>query len=156
MKAVKWFLIIIMVGAIAAAVLLNSAYKQMLQPVDSSASGTQVIVNIPTGAGTETIAEILFDHGLINNTLAFRFMSRMNDYDHRFMAGRYALNPAMSMEEQARIIAGGEVYSETVWFTIPEGFTVGEIALRLEENGLVNSSRFLELVNNPPSDLVEK
>ncbi len=155
MKAVKWFIVIILI-AVVAAVLLNSTYKTMLEPVDSSATDSQVIVDIPVGSGTETIAEILFDNGLIKNTLAFRIMARKNGYDHRFKAGRYILSRAMSTEEQAEIIASGEVYSETVWFTIPEGFTVEEIALRLEENGLVNNNRFLSLVKDPPPGIMEK
>lgn len=145
--------VLVVILAVAAFFAFNT-YVKLLEPVDLT-SERQVIVEIPPGANTDTIAAILFDHGLIQNPQAFRLYVRLHDLGQGFIAGSYSLGPAMSAEEIAFKIQSGAVYTETAWFTVPEGLTVEEIARRLAGEGLVESSRFLELARRPSPALIE-
>ena len=154
MKALKRFLIVIIILA-AAAFFINSAYKKALGPVNPQAANEQIVLEIPSGAGAQTVAEILLQNHLIQSERAFLVMAKTKGYDRRFIAGRYALSQAQSAEEIAALLTRGAVFSETAWFTIPEGFTVEQIAGRLAEAGLIDSSRFLNLAKNPPAGVTE-
>jgi UPF0755 protein len=154
-KVLAWIFIILLVSAAVGLYLLNSAYNDMLKPVNPEAVDVYLIIEIPQGANTEAIADILYNEGLIQNQLAFRFYVRRYDLGQGFIAGRYRLSPSFSMEQIILKIQAGEVYSETSWFTIPEGLRIEEIAARLEQNGLVNRDRFLDLARQPSPDLIE-
>ena len=41
----------------------------------------QVLIEIPRGAGTESIANILYKENIIKNTFIFRLLSKINGYD---------------------------------------------------------------------------
>ncbi|MBW6464734.1 MAG: endolytic transglycosylase MltG [Firmicutes bacterium] len=155
MKTIIWILIILLVLTAGGAIALFSVYNDMLEPVNPDAPESFRLVEIPQGANTEAIGELLFNEGLIQNKLAFRFYVRQRNLGQGFIAGLYNLSPTMDMEEIIAKIQSGEVYSETVWFTIPEGFTVEQIAARLDEAGLVSMESFLAICRNPSPGLLE-
>jgi UPF0755 protein len=155
MKVLAWIFIILLISAAVGLYLLNSAYNDLLKPVSPEAVDSYRLVEIPQGASTETIADILYNEGLIQNQLAFRFYVRRYDLGQGFIAGRYRFSPSMSMEQIILKIQAGDVYTETSWFTIPEGLSIEEIAEKLEENGLVNRERFLDLARQPSPGLIE-
>lgn len=139
-----------------AAVLLWINVNRMLQPVDAAAVDDIVLVTIEAGSGTTQIAAALFEKGLIRNPTMFRLYARWHKLDTAFIAGTYRLSPSMSVEQIASVITGGEVHRDTQWFTIPEGFTVDQIADRLSRMGLADRERFLELAKNPPDSLMRR
>lgn len=147
-------------GGIVAALLLILAtlagFNMMLLPVNSTATNKTVIVDIPPGAGTGQIGKILAGEGVIHNALAFRIYTRLMGLDKEFIAGRYELCPADGMKEIIDKIIKGEVYQDTVWFTIPEGFTVEQMAKSLSSQQLVDDRRFLKIVSSPPESLIEQ
>ncbi len=57
------------------------------------------------------------------------------------------LSQSMSNEEIINILQKGEVYVPKVKVTIPEGFELKQIAARLEEKGLVQADKFLEVAS---------
>jgi UPF0755 protein len=148
------FLVLIIL-ALAAFVTLSNFYNAQLQPVDPGASEDFRLVEIPAGANAAIIGEILYREGLIRNQEVFQFFVRRHALGHRFIAGTYKLSPSLSLEQIVNKINDGDVYSETIWFTIPEGFTVKEIAARLEENDLVEQNSFLEFAGRPPERILE-
>ncbi len=148
--------VVLLVLALIAAAGLSYFYNSMMDPVDPAAGEEEIIVDIPPGSNVEIVASILYDHGLIQNELVFRFYVRRHGLDQGFIAGQYSLSPAMDAEQIAEKIQAGEVYSETVWFTIPEGYTLKQIADRLEEKGLVDSEQFLDFAADPPAAIKEK
>ena len=145
-------LVLLLLGALG----LASVYRSMLLPVDAGAAEKTVTVEIPAGAGTGEIASILKENGIIRNTWFFRLYSRWHGLDRNFIAGSYHLSPSMGLEEVVELICSGDVYRETEWFTIPEGFTIEQIAERLGSSGLVDEARFLDLSRQPSPDLMER
>lgn len=139
---------------IAAALL--AGFNSLLLPVNADAGDQLVVINIPGGASSSQIGQILADHGIIQSPLAFRLYVRWHDLDRGFIAGDYQLSPAMSIKEITAMMTQGDVYRQTDWFVIIEGHTVRQIADSLVRAGLAERERFLELVSSPPPGLLEE
>ena len=69
---------------------------------------------------------------LIRSPLSFVFASRMDGLSGQMKAGRYELSPAMPPRQMAALMALGETANGSV--TVPEGYTVRQIAHRLARN----------------------
>ncbi len=154
-KRIALVLLILLILGLAALAGGYYAYNSMLEPVDPEADNEFRIVDIPSGANLQDIAGILHREELIRSPLVFRLYIYRQGTAGEFIAGTYRLSPSMSAEEIAAVIRAGDVYAETVWFTIPEGYTVEQMADRLEENQLIDRDLFLELARRPSQDIIE-
>lgn len=103
-----------------------------------------VTVNIPQGANTGAISQILWTEGLIKNPTTFKLYSRLKGFDSKLKAGEYLIASTMSTPEILETIVGGSV--ATFSFTIPEGYNTRQIADLLAAKGFINRERFMELV----------
>ncbi len=148
-------LAVLMVIIVAAAAALNYYYESLLEPVNPAAVEEYKVVEIPSGANTEIIAAILENEGLIQNELAFRYYVRSKDLGQSFLAGTYQFSPSMDVSRIVDKIQSGDVYIETTWFTIPEGYTIEQIAERLKEKELADKEIILELAANPSQVLLD-
>ncbi len=148
-------LVLLIVLVLVAAGGLSYAYQSLLEPVNPAAVNQEIIIEIPAGANTDIIAALLEREGLIQNELAFRYYVRSKDLGGGFIAGKYQLSPAMSVESITSKIQAGDTYAETAWFTIPEGYTIEQIAARLDEEGLADEEIFLNLAADPSPAILE-
>lgn len=121
--------ITLIIVSVILAILLTAAgvgyvfFKNALAPVDES-STKSVKVEIPLGAGTSTIANILKEKGLIANETIFRYYVRYKN-ESAFQAGTYALSKAMTPDEIISELKTGTVMKAAdVKMTIPEGVTM--------------------------------
>lgn len=140
---------------LVAAAGLYFAAQSLLEPVDPGAGeADNVIVTVPQGSSTAQIAVILEEEQLVHNALFLRLYLRQTDPDAVLQAGDYKLNPAMTIDEIMEKMKKGDVYIETEWFVIPEGYDVRRMAQHLEEEGLIeDQSDFLDLAESPPQTL---
>jgi UPF0755 protein len=156
--AVTLFLIAVAVG------FAMLAATRALSPVTTDKSAPTVLVTVPGGAGERRIGEVLARHHLVRSALAFAFAVQVAGVGDRLRAGRYELSPAMPPSQIAQLIALGRTAEDVV--TVPEGFTVAQIAQRLAAHGMVNGPEFLALARTqgrtftvdgwtPPSDNLE-
>lgn len=136
--------IIFFLGLIIAASGGYYVYSQ-LQPVDPE-SDEEVEIEIPLGSSTAQIASILKENGLIHNERIFYYYVRLKN-ESGFQAGRYHLSPSMELDQIIQHLQEGILHEDTVRFTIPEGYTVEQIAEHLSQEGLVDKETFLRLVN---------
>jgi UPF0755 protein len=104
------------------------------------------IVDIPKGASAGRIGRILAEHRVIRSAVGFNMLARLTNKSSSLKPGAYRLSPSMPPGEIMDTIVKGEVCAR--WITIPEGFTVRQIAERLAARGLVNEERFLYLASN--------
>ena len=109
------------------------------KPVDPG-SREYISITIPSGTGTEGIAQILKENNLINNLGVFKLQSRSRGYDGKYKAGQYSLSPGMSMDEIMALLMAGK--ADTVRFTIPEGYDIKRTTAKLSEEGLINAEVF--------------
>lgn len=156
LKKILITLVVLAILGAAAAAFLSGHYNDLLEPVDPQGGEEFIVVDIPSGTNTEIIADILYHERLIKSQPAFRFYVRRNDLGQHFIAGQYRLSPGMNVEQITAKLVAGDVYSETTWFTIPEGYNIRQIASRLGEKGLVEEGYFLELAESPPAELLER
>ncbi len=108
--------------------------------------GKKIHVKITRGMTTAEIAEQLASKGVITSSLKFRFLSRMRGYDGQLKPGTYVFSAGMADEDVFEKILTGEKHLAK--FTIPEGFTVNEIAARLESLDLADKEDFLKAAKN--------
>lgn len=119
------------------------------EPLDSS-SDVSVSVDIPAGSGTSAIGQILEDNGIIKSQLQFKIKSRLDGNDGKYKTGVYELSPSMSMDEVMQIIIDGS--QNTLRFTVPEGYTLKQIAERFAETGNGTAEEFLAETANGEFD----
>lgn len=109
----------------------------------------EIPVSIQQGSGTAAIASQLEEQGIIRNALIFKVYLKWNGEGSRFQAGKYAFRPGVTYDDIIAKLNGGEVVpEEMVRFTIPEGYTVEQIADKLSNDGFVDKDRFLKLAND--------
>lgn len=106
-------------------------------------SDAKIDVVIPDGAPTKQIATILEENNLIDQPLVFRLYSKVSHKDGTFQAGTYSLSANMGYAQLASVIIAGNP-RETVKVTIPEGYTIDQIAKKLEENKVCTTADFYD------------
>jgi len=111
------------------------------QPVGSSSK--TILVDIPRGTGFMETVNILDNAGLVKNKPFFYALAIMKGASRQIRAGEYELSDAMSPVDIINKLVKGDIKFYKV--TIPEDFTVKEIAARLAENKLVPEKTFLKL-----------
>src|SRR5690349_782161 len=99
------------------------------------------IVEIPDGATFRQVAALLQQEHVIPSRLGFLLLGRLTSADRHIIPGEYALHGGMAPREILAKLLSGQVVLHPV--TIPEGFTVAQIAALLEEKGLTNAKEFL-------------
>jgi len=105
------------------------------------------IVQINPGMSAAEIGSLLAKRGFIRSALLFRLTSILNGTSRSLKAGEYVLSMGMSMFQILRKIAAGEVVLYR--FTIPEGFTVSQMANLWEEKGFGTAADFVEASRDP-------
>jgi UPF0755 protein len=116
------------------------------QPVSRSAE--KVKVEIPRGATLRTIAGRLKDAGLIRSAIAFELTARGLGHSEEMRAGEYELPRNLGPLEIIDRLERGA--AEAQWFTIPEGKTLREVAMILQEQRLANATEFLRQAGRRP------
>ena len=92
-----------------------------------------VVVEVPEGAAAEGVAEILARAGVIRSAWAFRWLVRLDGSEHRLRSGEYRFSGALTLYAVRDTLVRGEVVRHRL--TVPEGLTLGEVALLLEREG---------------------
>lgn len=113
---------------------------------------TMMLVAIPSGSSTSSIAETLKSHDLITSINLFKINSKRLEADGKMQAGDYQLSKSMTINDIIQKLVDGDVHIETETFTIPEGFEVKQIVERLAAQGLIDPESFIDLLINEPFD----
>lgn len=138
-------LVLLIVGGAGGVALFVA---QALQPVELSAQ--EVHVRIPQGASSPQIARLLEEQGLIRSATIFTYYLKVQGQGSRFQAGEYSMTPGMTLDQMiGKLNSGDIVKEEVIRVTIPEGFTVQQIAAKLGEETPWHAEAFLQEVDAP-------
>ena len=162
LRSAAWLIFVIFIAAgllFAAAVM-----TYVVSPLSPDKKAPLVLVTVPPGANAHAIGQILARKRLIRKATGFVLAARWAGVAGRMKAGRYELSPAMSPREIATRIALGLTANDFV--TIPEGFTLAQIAHRLAKEHMADEAKFLALARTqghtfkaagfqPPDDNLE-
>ncbi|TCT16888.1 UPF0755 protein [Natranaerovirga pectinivora] len=131
----------------------SAVYDFILGEPDPNVIVRDVTVSIPQGANTKAIGEILQENGLIKNANLFMLRVKfLSEFDGKLRYGDFTLNTGMSEEEMILVLSTEGQRRATVRFTIPEGFTIQQMARKLEDDGIVTAEEFMDAVNNTEYD----
>jgi UPF0755 protein len=103
--------------------------------------GPEQFVEIPQGAGTDSIATRLAGAGIIRDTLSFRFELARTGTARKLQAGEYRFDRPMSVREVVEKIARGDVHLRPITFR--EGLTIRQMAELFESKGFGAASEFV-------------
>lgn len=113
-----------------------------------ASDGAVVQMELKTGMSPFDFAEEMEEKGIIRDAFMFKYYLRLKDEGPGFQAGVYELAPGMDKDAIiAKLNAGDTVKKETVRFTIPEGYTLEQIADTLASAGMAEKSAFLALAD---------
>jgi UPF0755 protein len=136
------FLLIVVLAAGAAAGWLAYQWQTPYRGYRGSAA----VAEVPHGATTHAIADLLARKGVVRSALAFELWSRWH-HEKRLEAGEYRFDRPMTPAEVFSVLAEGRVW--TVNLTIPEGWTMFDIANAVSRAGLASRRAFLRVAENP-------
>jgi UPF0755 protein len=112
--------------------LLNILFSLILPP---TFQGEEKRVLIPKGSTFQEVVQTLDAEGLLRSPTSFSLMARVLGVAGSVQAGEYELNTAMTPSVILHKLVSGDVVKYRV--TIPEGYTVRQIAVRLAELGII-------------------
>ena len=114
-------------------------------PVDDRATVATVL--LPRGVGFIEIVNILDRAGMVKNKLFFSLLALSKGIAGQIKAGEYELVSSMSPGEITDMLANGGIKVYKV--TIPEDYTLKQIADRLVADHLVDEKTFLTVTTDP-------
>jgi UPF0755 protein len=112
--------------------------------------GQTMKVEIPQGVGPEKLSRILDEKGIISSPGRFRLWLRVTDRLPGVKAGLFVLRDNMPPAKILSVISG-RPDNRGVRVTIPEGFTLGQIAKALEDSGIAAQENFFVAVGKGKS-----
>ena len=125
-------------------VLYATFYSYVENPVDSE--GRAVEIEIARGTNFSVVVNLLEDAGLITHKKYFLLLAHVKGAPKNIRAGEYELNSSMSPGQIIDKLMEGRVKGYRV--SIPEGFTVRQMAARLAAKGIVDEKRFIALTQD--------
>ena len=137
-KALRYILILAIIGVLIIGGGLGALY--LIPNTFAQDDGTQVLV-IEKGQTGSEIADMLFERGLIRSTQGFKLWLYLSGTNDKLQTGHYQIPNKVTVRELISLLQEGHV--ESIRVTIPEGYTVGDIAIVLEKNQIMKAKDFL-------------
>lgn len=160
-----WIISLILIAILAGGGYGYYYVNSSLAPLDSK-SQKYVTVEIPEGAGSKQIGQILQKKGLIKNATVFNYYTKFKNYSD-LKSGYYNLKASMSTDEIIKELQAGGTAQPTDpssgKIVIPEGYTLEQIAKAIEDNANTkvkgdktpySSKNFLKLMKD--KDFIKK
>lgn len=143
-----WVLIAV---CIAAAALISTYAISCMNDILAIGrdSETVVTVNIPAQTDTKGAIDILKENKLIKHKYFCRICAKALEYrDDNYLTGIYYLTESMGLENMLSSFKKPTVTGETVTLTFPEGYTVNQIAEKLEKYEVCSQTAFFATVRD--------
>jgi UPF0755 protein len=142
-KLVLAILIIALAGGGGAGIGLwyssaGDSWQEDLAPV--AAVGEELVFTVEKGWTLTKVGEALAEQGLVRSGESFIRLGKTEGKAEQLKAGRYILSPAMSSGEILEELVKGQIFS--LRFTIPEGYTLRQVAGVFAEKGIAEPEDF--------------
>ncbi|MFH0912566.1 MAG: endolytic transglycosylase MltG [Patescibacteria group bacterium] len=137
----------IIIGTVGILVVLAGGYFLWMAPVATQGQPQQFVVQ--SGESISSIAQRLEDSRLIKSAVGFKIYLKLTG-KIIVQPGTYELSPAQALPTTANIIASGETTNVTL--TIPEGYTLAQIAEQVAQKNISTQKEFLQTAENFPAD----
>jgi len=142
----KKALLQIVISVLVLMLLTGFEYWRDSGMLASTDGGRSVTLTVKPEMTVKDISEVLYQNGLIYNTMLFRIKTKLQGVETSLQAGNYNLSSGMSMSAIIdKMVRGDTAYR---LLTIPEGYNVEQIAKLLDEQGLGDGATFKALSRN--------
>lgn len=134
------------IPALAAALVLMIVFVIIPlseSPAYTGEKGIPVYFTVRPGMSVSEIGKELHARGVIDSETKFWWTAKLNGFENKVKSGTFALQTGMTPRDALEMLVYGNTV--TIRFTIPEGFSVRDIAERLESEGLVKANDFIAL-----------
>ncbi|TVR67055.1 MAG: endolytic transglycosylase MltG [Spirochaetaceae bacterium] len=147
-------LLVLVLGAAGAYMVIQNQLYRPLEgtgeigeaPESPDDAPPEMILEILPGQGLRTVSRSMVAAGLARNARLVEWYGRYRGFQTRLQAGRYQVSSRQSPAEiLARIVAGDALFEE-ITVTIPEGWSLDDIASHLQYIGLFEAEQFREAV----------
>ena len=108
--------------------------------------GQPIYIKVEPGMTGESICNLLIQKGVISSPTKFKIYAKLKGAASKFQTGTYECYPNMDMGKVLDILTSGK--TTTVHFTIPEGYTINEIAERLDKMGIIKADKLKQEAKN--------
>lgn len=136
MKKLLYLFIVIIIAGIASMLFLPS-YLSAVVNLDA------VEITVPEGASLSYVSNALFDKGVIKSKTWFKYKAKEAEVDRKIKPGTYLIPSKSTFENIFALLEKG-IADEYIILTIPEGYTLYQIAQRVEELGFGTKEEFIE------------
>lgn len=128
------FLVFLVVGGalVAGGVYATGQYLDPSCDVPETA-GEPVTFTIPSGASAADVGQMLEEQEVTCSSAAFRRAAQEAGIDSSLVAGDYALEVGMQLDDVVAALGDGPEDPDTFRFTVPEGLTVAQTLERMAE-----------------------
>lgn len=123
------------------AILLPLARFSIFISASPGAGKNVLIFDFGQGQSLKKIASALEERKVISSAAMFVVYARLHGDAARLQAGYYRFSDAMTPSEILRRMVAGDVYS--VRFTVPEGYSIYQVAELISGRGLFDKKAFL-------------
>jgi len=138
MKIRRAVFVVIAAFVLLGGILIANLFVFVATPSESNEAKTVVVER---GMRFGKIAETLYDQGVIGNIPLFRTYVLLKGNASKIRAGEYVFQPRVTPSEVLDQLMKGDFATRRV--TIPEGWTVQDIATNLAKLKLVDADRFI-------------
>lgn len=111
-------------------------------PMTANVSNKPIVVIVEQNETGSKIAQELYEKGLIKSINAFKIVMRLTNTMDKLQAGYYEFPANSSIQLIINDLQKGQ--NKTIKITIPEGFTIKQIASRLESKHIISATDFLK------------
>ena len=133
--------VVIIIFAAAVSRLMYQSYLK--KPVSKTSKDIEFRIN--EGENSSMIINKMAKTGLITNSFFARIYLKNHGIDRSLKFGYYKFNTSMTPVEIFKILLSGQIDPDIINVSIPEGFTIKQIANKLKDKGIISSTE--EFIN---------
>ena len=105
------------------------------------------IIEVAEGDSFYGVLNKLSEEDKIKNEFLVKLYLKIRGIKPEVLAGTYKLDKSMTLDEIITLLSNDSTIGK-IYITIPEGYTIDDIAEKLEENNICNSKDFINSVKN--------
>ena len=154
MKKLRTILLIILFLLLAGVISFYFYLKNLSKPISSDKNVIDVRVEIPSGMSVSKVSKLLKQEGLIRSDKLFYYSARFpqinkiffpdeEEFTFTFRSGIYHIQNNMNIVQIQKLLSSGQ--QEYIRVSIPEGYTISQIAYVLEENKICSALDFIQI-----------
>lgn len=105
------------------------------------------VIEVAPGETFTTLSAKLKHQGIVTSDTRFKWLARAKGQDRQLKAGEYVLTATMTPNDVLDVLVTGKVKLRRL--TIPEGYSVDQIAIEVEHQGFGDAAEVRRLAKDP-------